>query len=496
MIRWRRTQSLGFVKGNTMFTKFIFWPIGQGLFYTGQIGNFNFIFDCGSLPNIRRIEHQVERYTDLIKSDNFGGKTIDLFVLSHFDLDHVNGIPHLLRSVKEVDIIVLPYLPPIQRLYHALFYFDLIQQGTNYDWYFDFLGDPITYFRNNEATRNSKIVFINRGENEDDIGPPDDNIYNPVHSDRTVSGEGKYILKWEHPLRQTESSHDDLNREGYTDSNLFNTFLANHSLIARLLRKGQKHPFWIFKFYCSPANLGEFNNCIKRVIGAGLTRDELISILRNDHGIKKLRECYTTINKRLNATSLALMHFPVIPLENIKHAFHGGNIFFLLGGKGNIMPEHVFGIISKLHTATSRLFCKTWYSYSQSQSSYRHILAPYNDTNVAIGGEEYLAVFGQLLFGDMNLKAKHKYRDIINHFHPFLDCVYLIQVPHHGSGRNWNSKISDSFGNCLLWVASFGLGNRYGHPDNAVIDAILSNNRIFLSSTEANGFGIIFRFCQ
>lgn len=91
---------------------FTFRPVGQGLFYTGSLGDgsFHFIYDCGSwdmkVPLYKTyINEQVDRYVDEIR----GVKAIDLAVISHLHLDHMNGLYRLAKQ-KVIKKLYLPYL--------------------------------------------------------------------------------------------------------------------------------------------------------------------------------------------------------------------------------------------------------------------------------------------------------------------------------------------------------------------------------------------------
>ena len=74
-----------------------FSPVGHGAFYLERFervldadGNkVTIIYDCGSLPSFRVVESRIEGSLDF-------GSTIHAVFISHFDGDHVNGLPFLL----------------------------------------------------------------------------------------------------------------------------------------------------------------------------------------------------------------------------------------------------------------------------------------------------------------------------------------------------------------------------------------------------------------
>lgn len=81
--------------------KFVFHPVGQGLFYTGQLGcdyfyhrdsRYNFIFDCGSSSGDGFLCSTIDGY-----AAGLNGRDIDLCVISHLHRDHYNGLKYLLR---------------------------------------------------------------------------------------------------------------------------------------------------------------------------------------------------------------------------------------------------------------------------------------------------------------------------------------------------------------------------------------------------------------
>ena len=56
--------------------------------------------------------------------------------------------------------------------------------------------------------------------------------------------------------------------------------------------------------------------------------------------------------------------------------------------------------------------------------------------------------------------------------------VEILQVPHHGSKRNWN-KFRCVGIEAQHYVVSFGLGNRYNHPSSSVVKEVLNKKAAF-----------------
>ena len=95
---------------NTM-NFFKFYPIGQGLFYTGQLANggYNFVYDCGSEERMTYIEDSIESFKNSIKSQRNDANKIDCVFISHLHKDHFSGLPSLIQKFK-IEKLYLPYI--------------------------------------------------------------------------------------------------------------------------------------------------------------------------------------------------------------------------------------------------------------------------------------------------------------------------------------------------------------------------------------------------
>ena len=84
--------------------RFRFMNVGQGLFYHGKIGDFNFVYDCGSLSL-----HANQYLTNCIMTEFVPKEEINYVFLSHLDEDHINGYK-ILNKYANIKHVVLPYL--------------------------------------------------------------------------------------------------------------------------------------------------------------------------------------------------------------------------------------------------------------------------------------------------------------------------------------------------------------------------------------------------
>jgi glyoxylase-like metal-dependent hydrolase (beta-lactamase superfamily II) len=135
-------------------------PVGQGGFHVGtlsRLGNdeadwraaitddaisdadFLYVYDCGSDPLDGALE-EVKRVVA-----NRTTRQLDMLFVSHFDRDHISGIPHLLDRKKglQVDTIVMPYLEPVDRLIAFARTVDVETSAETAEFHAGLVVDPI-----------------------------------------------------------------------------------------------------------------------------------------------------------------------------------------------------------------------------------------------------------------------------------------------------------------------------------------------------------------
>lgn len=95
--------------------EFEFHPVGQGLFYTGIIGDFVMVYDVGTLSSQTYINNEIDLFSQKL-SINHHKKIIDVLFLSHYDKDHISGIEYLLNSGFHINKIIAPLITPLIEL--------------------------------------------------------------------------------------------------------------------------------------------------------------------------------------------------------------------------------------------------------------------------------------------------------------------------------------------------------------------------------------------
>ena len=88
---------------------------------------------------------------------------------------------------------------------------------------------------------------------------------------------------------------------------------------------------------------------------------------------------------------------------------------------------------------------------------------------------------GCLYTGDYDASGKQKWKSLKDGYLEQWDAIGCLQIPHHGSGHNYNSGFStlNSF-----FVISAGRSNRYRHPHSKVVKKLMFNNRYPFIVTE------------
>lgn len=105
---------------------------------------------------------------------------------------------------------------------------------------------------------------------------------------------------------------------------------------------------------------------------------------------------------------------------------------------------------------------------------------------------------GCLYLGDMNLNNS---MDPLMIIYKYLgldlqDMIGTIQVPHHGSKDNYNTKLLETYDlhtnswvprdKRVVYVISVGESNTYGHPDGFVMNEVVNSGHILKLVTEAS----------
>lgn len=389
-----------------MYVQTTFHGVGQGLFHSGRIGSFDYVYDCGSRP-AGQIKQELTGY---IKS--MQGKHLDLLIVSHLDEDHVSGLKDLVTA-KKPQTVILPYLPPSERLV-------LILQNVNFGgWYYLFLADPITFFRSNGV---NDLVFIGRG--------------NPEESDPDADGPGQGRF----PGMDNSNTNLRANVDGMTDDGELKDLIADYEISLSGIRTKSHHSnlpiqwsggdAWYFRFFNYKGKKfvkKDFFNCGKPFLGTSnpkkITTSMLVSLLQKKKDIDGLKICYKKYSNYINNTSLLAFHGPLL---------HATSVSQTSGFE-----------VKRLRTANY----------------------------LGIGQ------IGYLLTGDLDFSSNAIWTDFSSHFGGYLSLMSDASIPHHGARKNWTNKLLDKSFPGANWYVSSAIGSQHDHPSMKTLGKIFNSGR-------------------
>jgi len=173
---------------------------------------------------------------------------------------------------------------------------------------------------------------------------------------------------------------------------------------------------------------------------ANLSTNDLSQLFKLDDNRKKLRECYKRHLNDINAHGLVLLHGP----KNFDRICVGNSI------------------------------CPCKYNYCYC--SYCN--------NVKLNG----ASLYTLLLGDTSLNLNNYPLKFPEPLIEKFKYVHVIQIPHHGSSKNWNQQqyklleLGKSLKNSLelTSVCNYGVGNTYNHPSYDILNEV--DNKLVLNN--------------
>ena len=284
-----------------MKVDFKFHPVGFGLFSSGRIGNFRYVYDCGQLHRNDRVNHCIECEFD-------ENTIINLLSISHFHQDHINGIKKLLSQVKRVETIILPYVTPRDRLIYLL---SLRNSGDESGWVEQFIIDPInTLIDGTNGEKIGNIVYIYGGDTELKEFEYNDSpeLYPTQENDNFKFDITELVASEDEPKIKSE--------ENITDRKVS---VKKHGRIN--LRNHHSIPFWQFVFYyCNPSKTRKYIDQL--IVELKIKNDIIDKKVLHDIIEKKIPQTITKkirmSNSEINNTLSFSISFSVIQKDRIK----------------------------------------------------------------------------------------------------------------------------------------------------------------------------------
>lgn len=434
------------MSGRKIECEFCFHGIGQGLFYTGCVGDLVFAYDCGSIKE-QDINTAVEIWCKLK-----GVKKLQFLFLSHLHWDHVSGVKTLLELAK-VDTVILPYLDPWERLLIACL------RIKSPAWYFIMLYDPVNFFLNYGVRR---IILVARGVSNDitnidfDRGRREHQYANQFFIDMSQMPELDDETKERIFDREIAINRHNNWREIYKNGILL---LKSHFGIIDIVNHDLIWKFILYNCTVDDSQVNIFKNKVMTEFKCD-HKEISLDIFKNKQNLKKLKDCYKNFIKSINGsddlnwTSLVLWHGP---LNDSKFKIKWKYCIFFSSDINSTLDKVFHGFINDVWT----------YDTNKPQDDTAH---------------------GCFLTGDLPLGQNQTYVEIGKYFGSILASTAICLVPHHGSIKNWNKTIMEELKFCKKWVVSAGLKNNYGHPHKKVFQDLIEEGNIVFWAHEKQGF--------
>ena len=435
-------------------------PVGQGAFIRGQAEIHDispitprrvirWIYDCGTDHKREIIDASVH---DLGASWPTK-KKLDVLIISHFDKDHISGLPTLL-SRYAFDRILMPHLPRLVRLLAVV---ERIEDEApmRLAHLLAFADDPVEYIRSNGGG-DTEIVLVNAVEEDEP----------PVFSDPNPSDaplDSKTVLNKDLLGEQT---YRDVGSEGsvsVVDSGRAIVFDPSWELIPYVdLEVRKKLLNFDLKFKSRLRyKLRQVLILARKLTGTNIRiskADSGASIGKVDVKAKK------EMKKALKQAIYCLK-------QAVYEAIEAG-----IGTKPTSKHKNAISLMAYMGaTTTNQVACAC------------------TQVEVGVGPEdgdlidEYAGDLekgtGLLLTGDADVTYGGVIDRLVAYMTPRrIQMLGVFQVPHHGSKHNSSQETADQL-SAPFNVFNANPQGRHGHPDTEVVDrfssAVLVNARGF-----------------
>jgi len=394
-----------------------FFPVGQGLFSYGSLGPlrreqpfFQWVYDCGTDSEPK--QQTIDGALDIMAARTSGQDQLNLLFISHLHEDHINGISSLLRRLKSVDTVLLPYVS-FERL--VLFAIEGGIDGN--DPVFRFFTDPVGYLTSQGDVVIERILFVlpsgESGVAEEDQAPkfPEAPQGAMLVAKATAPEGAAYVTNAENgkgPIREF------LPAGGSITVDAFWVFIPYNDDLRVVLP-----PQWISEVQQRKAKLAS----VASVEDRSLALYELKTLYRDLFGSAKQ-----------NALSLYLYTGPLVEIQPPRRM-------------------HIRVDLSTYETG-ARHRTRLWAHASSHDPEQPKASLIYT--------------------GDGTLKAKHRLDRMIDFFGQHrIDRCAVFQVMHHGSRYNWCSGLAARIAPCFsIFSSEPGKAQTY-HPHAEVVKDFL-----------------------
>lgn len=409
---------------------FRFHAAGQGIFASGTVAEsehseFHWVFDCGSTYLSRVLRPKVRRFRKAVLTD-----TLDLLCISHFHNDHVSGLDDLIKGLN-IGTIVMPYVSPLERLVLGCI------NGRNRKAYIRFLSDPVESLLERAASI-GQIVLVgpSGGSGQDGIAPLP---LNPFWEDRPLPIRFRPKLQGCPPEMLNGETFAMASDKGTALTLAAGNFSGSLSLGLAA---------WEFLFFHKPIGVNE-SGSIRRGVELILGPGNLPSTSADVAAALASKTMRSAIRKEYHRT------LSLVP-----------------GESSNSTSLCVYA--GPIPNGQQKVFLRDWIRGADVEVSGR------GERTVERAAEK----FSILYTGDADFRNPANRAEIQKFLTPArCDKVGVLQVPHHGSVKNWQvGKVREFQQTSSIFCAS-GQKSHYGHPDFSVWNDLRLSGRILVDAS-------------
>jgi len=422
------------------------WAVGQGFFHSAWVNadtrTTHYVYDCGSMSNPDRLASEIDTFADGYDhavEDRGAGESLPpiqtLLFISHFDADHINGLPRLFSRVS-FDHIYIPLLSPAARLLSYVQSLVSTPSTASQDAAeFDAFHRRLTIDPRGTLSEFGTVTTIGVGDQwSDDEQASWDDDQTPYDADSPVIS-----MTW----------------DGHTRGPKLVVPPGQGSESARAL------DLWVWKNYVlSEVNehraqwLTSLHAALHDILPAAMSPADLDRHLRKatvieyfiDHHVDKLKaaylDCVATVGTKvgkMNLTSLSVY-----------------------AGPPSSLPLHA--CVNMGFSGVSCHSCQTKIMEGQPP---RHHIGHHSNPQ----GAKTQAIQGWLGLGDQDLSTTPREREIVGVFQRFARRIGIVALPHHGATSSRHpALLRDLVGEehpvtCV--VSSKPTYHNWGHPSIA-----------------------------
>lgn len=440
-----------------LIVKYLFHPVGQGLFASGHLeichpngksSSFSWVYDCGTTSSQKFIDAGLAHLSQTI-----GGPrpAIDLVIISHFDIDHISGIVKLL-GIFPVRTLIIPLTPLWQRL-------SVLFDSTQYveKSIIPFYLDPVAAISGINGARIEKIVLIPPSEGE---GPPvqrsmdNDAPFPPGAGGDDINGDEGARIALTLPPGASEFAGDNESSGTYANTKVYKIAPGESLSCVGLFE------FVPYNDAClinprSAAFVAAASANSKALLGA------TSNYLRNDalRALKRQYEAEFKDSYERNAISLYIYAGPIRKGAAILSARHR---------RYEAGFEYKYDFPMRWCRGASH-----WEAVLKSAHTEHNIGA-----NI-------------LYTGDGFLKTPDSWNRLASYLGLTRTVPLLVfQVMHHGSSANWRKTLARDVGARIAIFSSDPDHRRFKHPHDSVVDDFASCGEVAMVNKTV-GFAFI-----